>query len=61
MSDLKRQLTRLEQDEMRLRADRKKYQKSKTFCYGDSIHQDFNKRIDENVKAQNKITKMLYN
>ena len=61
MSELQRQLARLEQDEMRLRADRKKYQKSKIFCYGDAIHQDFNKRIDNNIKEQNKLSKMLYN
>ena len=61
MKDLQKQLAKLEEEENKLRTSRKKYQKSKIFCYGDAIHQDFNKRIDENIKAQNKITKMLYN
>ena len=50
-------LKRLEVEEVKIRKERETYKKSKCFCYGDALHLALNKALDENIKAQNKISK----
>jgi len=55
--DYTQELKRLEVEEQKIRKERETYKKSKCFCYGDALHVKLNKALDENIKAQNKLTK----